>query len=219
MAPNRAFVQLRRILRSGYTNWGALRVLNDDVVAPGKGFGEHPHADMEILTYVLSGELAHRDSMGNVRVVWPGGVQYLSAGTGIEHAEFNGSATAPLHFLQMWVVPRAVRLAPNYGQIDFTVDDRRDRWLTIASGEAGVPAPIAIHQDATFSVARLERARLGHRVAPGRLAFLFVAEGDVVVGGETLRTGDAMRILGPYDIDATGAGELVLWDVPPLAAH
>ncbi len=90
-------------------------------------------------------------------------------------------ASALLHFLQMWVVPRAARLAPNYGQIDITVDDRRDRWLTVASGEAGVAAPIAIHQDATFSVARLERARLGHRVAAGRLAFLFVAEGDVAI--------------------------------------
>ena len=92
-------------------NWGALRVFNDDVVEAGKGFGTHPHRDMEILTYVLGGKLAHRDSMGNERVVAAGGVQYLSAGTGISHSEFNGSADAPLHFVQMWVVPQAQGLA------------------------------------------------------------------------------------------------------------
>jgi redox-sensitive bicupin YhaK (pirin superfamily) len=118
-------------------NWGTLRVFNDDIVAAGKGFGNHPHRDMEILTYVLEGDLAHRDSMGHERVVKAGGVQYLSAGTGISHSEYNHSSDAPLHFVQMWVVPSAQRLEPRYGQVDFTLEDRRNRWLTVASGMAG----------------------------------------------------------------------------------
>lgn len=199
-------------------NWGALRVFNDDVVAPGKGFGTHPHRDMEILTYVLDGELEHKDSMGNVGVVKPGGVQYLSAGAGIAHSEYNHSATDPVHFVQMWVVPHAAGLKPRYGQIDFTTAERLDRWLAIASGEAGVAAPIAIWQDATAYVARLATAHLTKPVRAGRYAFLFVASGDVTLGAETLHAGDAARIAGPFDIDVRGAGEIVLWDVPGAAA-
>jgi redox-sensitive bicupin YhaK (pirin superfamily) len=200
------------------THWGALRVFNDDVVQPGQGFGTHPHRDMEILTYVLAGELEHRDSMGNVGVVAPGGVQYLSAGTGISHSEYNHSKTAPVHLVQMWVMPRASNLVPRYGQVDFTLAERLDRWLTIASGETGVEAPIAIWQDATASVARLERARLTKSVRAGRYAFLFVAEGTVTVSDETLHAGDAARITGPFEIDARGAGEIVLWDLPDAGA-
>ncbi|MBD5633311.1 MAG: pirin family protein [Candidatus Eremiobacteraeota bacterium] len=197
-------------------NWGALRVFNDDVVAPGTGFGSHPHRDMEILTYVLSGELEHKDSMGNVGVVRPGGVQYLSAGTGIAHSEYNHSKTAPVHFVQMWVMPQARGLAPRYGQVDFSLEQRRDRWLAIASGEPGVDAPIAIWQDATAYVARVERATLTKAIAAGRRAFVFVAEGDVVLNGETLAAGDAARVAGPVDLEVNGSGELILWDVPPL---
>ncbi len=213
------------------TNWGALRVFNDDVVRPGEGFGTHPHRDMEILTYVLDGELAHRDSMGNERVVGPGAVQYLSAGTGIAHSEYNASATHPVHFVQMWVVPRATGLAPRYGQVDFTLDDRRDAWLTIASGSPGVDAPIAIWQDATAYVAHLGGATtLTKTIAPGRRAFLFVASGDVTLGetslgsgdappdGTALASGDAVRIVGPFDLSIAGRGEVVLWDVPSLEA-
>ena len=196
-------------------NWGALRVFNDDVIAPGKGFGEHPHRDMEILTYVLDGELAHSDSMGNVRVVGPGAVQYLSAGTGITHAEFNARDDRPVHLVQMWVVPRARGLAPRYGQVDFTLADRQDRWLAVATGEAGVEAPIALWQDATAYVARLDGTTLRKEVREGRYAFLFVADGEVQLGAETLRKGDAARLNGPYEIEAAGRGELVLWDVPP----
>jgi quercetin 2,3-dioxygenase len=197
-------------------HWGALRVVNDDVIAPGKGFGTHPHRDMEILTYVLEGELEHRDSMGNVGVVRPGGVQYLSAGTGIAHSEYNHSAERPVHLVQMWVLPQAQNLEPRYGQIDFTLADRQNKWLTIASGQTGIEAPIAIWQDATASVARLESSRLTKVVAADRLAFLFVAEGDVTLGGERLHAGDAARIQGPFDIDVAGTGELILWDVPPV---
>ena len=170
---------------------------------------------MEILTYVLDGELAHADSMGNERVVKAGAVQYLSAGTGIAHAEYNARADRPVHLVQMWVLPRARGLAPRYGQVDFTLADRRDRWLTIATGEAHVEAPIAIWQDATAYVARLESTSLRKTVREGRYAFLFVAEGEAMLGGETLCKGDAARFRGPYDIDVSGRGELVLWDVPP----
>jgi redox-sensitive bicupin YhaK (pirin superfamily) len=149
-------------------------------------------------------------------VVRPGGVQYLSAGTGIVHSEYNHSKTEPVHFVQMWVMPKAAGLEPRYGQNDFTLEQRRNRWLAIASGEAGVDAPIAIWQDATAYVARLEEAALAKSVAAGRYAFLFVASGTVTLDGETLSAGDAARIAGPLDIDVSGNGELVLWDVPTV---
>ncbi|MBD5657732.1 MAG: hypothetical protein IAI50_21530 [Candidatus Eremiobacteraeota bacterium] len=113
------------------------------------------------------------------------------------------------------VVPQANGLAPRYGQVDFTLEDRRDRWLTVASGE-GVEAPIAIWQDATAYVARVERARLRKPVGAGRFAFLFVAAGEVLVNGNALQAGDAARIAGPFEIDASGTGEIVLWDVPGI---
>jgi len=193
-------------------------VLNDDVVAPGTGFGAHPHRDMEILTYVLSGELEHKDSMGNVGIVRPGGVQYLSAGTGITHSEYNHSAVEPVHFVQMWVVPQAAGLAPRYGQVDYTLEDRRGRWLPIASGETGVDARIAIWQDATAYVARVDGEPIRFAVRPGRRAFLFVATGDVTLGDERLVAGDAARIAGPMDLVGGGTGEAILWDVPPMGA-
>jgi redox-sensitive bicupin YhaK (pirin superfamily) len=199
-------------------SWGALRVLNDDVVAPGKGFGTHPHRDMEILTYVLDGELEHRDSLGNVGVVGAGGVQYLSAGTGLSHSETNHSETSPLHFVQMWVMPRAQNLAPRYGQVDFKESDRHNRWLTVASGREGVETPISIWQDATAFVARLDASRLTKTVDDGRFAFLFVAAGDEIKFGDdvTLQAGDGVRIKGPFDIAVEGTGELILWDTPSL---
>jgi redox-sensitive bicupin YhaK (pirin superfamily) len=199
-------------------NWGALRVLNDDVVAPGMGFGAHPHRDMEILTYVLSGELEHKDSMGNVGIVRPGGVQYLSAGTGITHSEYNHSKTEPVHFVQMWVMPHARGLKPRYGQVDYTREQRTNTWLPIATGRAGVDSPIAIWQDASAFVARVESSSVTATIAAGRLAFLFVADGDVRIGGDTLSAGDAARIVGPIDLTVDGTGELILWDVPPVSA-
>jgi len=199
-------------------NWGALRVFNDDVVQPGKGFDAHPHRDMEILSYVLEGELEHKDSMGNVGVVRPGAVQYLSAGTGITHAEYNHSADEPLHFVQMWVLPRARGLAPRYGQVDYTLQERRNRWLAIASGEPGVISKIPLWQDATAYVSRLEGRGLVHNVRPGRYAFLFVADGEALVNGRPLERGDATRVSGPLELEVSGTAELVLWDLPPADA-
>jgi len=199
------------------TNWGALRVFNDDIVAAGKGFGRHPHRDMEILTYVLEGELEHADSLGNRGVVGAGSVQFLSAGTGIAHSEYNPSATMPVHFVQMWVEPRAANLPPRYGQVDFTQDERRNRWLAIATGQPGIEAPIELWQDATAYVSRVEGALPTRTIGAGRRAFLFVASGQVTLQQYELGTGDAVRLTGPCEIDVAGTGELILWDVPPVA--
>jgi len=198
-------------------NWGALRVFNDDYVAGGAGFPPHPHRDMEIVTYVLSGELAHRDSMGNHGVVGPGGVQFMSAGTGVRHSEFNNKPDETLHLVQMWVLPGKLGTTPSYGQHDFTVDDRRNKWLTIVSGEEGVDAPIRITQKATFSVARLENATLLKEFAPKRYGFLFVADGNVEVNGEALKPGDAVRLFDVERLSLKGSGEIVLWDLPEAA--
>lgn len=197
------------------THWGALRVLNDDRVAPGEGFPTHPHRDMEILTYVLAGELEHKDSMGNVDVVGPGGVQYMSAGTGVRHSEFNHSPDAELHLVQMWVVPFKAGLAPRYGQKDFTVEDRRGKWLHVASGDEGSTAPIRLWQNASFFVTRLEGGALSHAFSEGHLGFLFVAEGDVRANGHELHAGDAVRLAGLDALDVSGSGEVLLWDLPP----
>ena len=194
-------------------SWGALRVLNDDYIAAGSGFPTHPHRDMEILTYVLSGKLEHRDSMGNHGVVGPGGVQFMSAGTGVRHSEYNGSKTEELHLVQMWVVPGKMGVTPDYGQRDFSADERRNRWLDVASGRPGVAAPITLTQDAHFRVARLEDAALQHAFAAKRFGFLFVAEGEIVANGETLHAGDAVRIYDVADLALQGSGEVLLWDV------
>lgn len=195
-------------------NWGALRVFNDDYIAAGQGFPPHPHRDMEIVTYVLEGELAHKDSLGNHGVVGPGSVQFMSAGTGVRHSEFNNSPTEPLHLVQMWILPGKLNQPPSYGQMEFTTEDRHNRWLDIVSGQPTNHAPIRITQDATFAVARLEDTELVREFAPKRYAFLFVADGTVNVNGETLHKGDAVRAYDVARISAKGYGELVLWDLP-----
>jgi quercetin 2,3-dioxygenase len=198
-------------------HWGALRVFNDDDVAGGKGFPAHPHRDMEIVTYVLDGELAHRDSMGNHGVVGSGGVQFMSAGTGVTHSEYNNQSDEVLHLVQMWVLPGKMGQPPSYGQMDFAPDDRRNRWLRIVSGEDHVEAPIRITQRATFAVTRLEDAELVYAFEPRRYGFLFVAGGSVEVNGERLQTGDAVRSYDVGRLATKGRGEIVLWDLPEVA--
>jgi redox-sensitive bicupin YhaK (pirin superfamily) len=200
--------------------WGALRVFNDDHIAAGNGFPTHPHRDMDIVTYVLDGELEHKDSMGNRGVVSRYGVQYMSAGTGVRHSELNASQTEPLHLVQMWVLPQHAGIAPTYGQQSFTADDVRDRWLTIASGEPDVVAAIRLDADATFSVAELDaNTEVRHATKSGRRAFLFVAEGApaISVSGngspQQLAAGDAARIESGEEIVVHGPGHVVLWDV------
>lgn len=199
-------------------HWGALRVFNDDRIAPASGFPPHPHRDMEIVTYVLSGELAHRDSMGNHGVVGPGGVQFMSAGTGVRHSEYNNSETEPLHLVQMWVLPGRTGTAPSYGEMAFDAEQRRNRWLTLVSGDAAVDAPIRITQNATLHVARLEDAALALVFAPQRYGFLFVADGTVRANGEELSAGDAVRFYDVPRLEADGNGELVLWDLPEMSS-
>jgi quercetin 2,3-dioxygenase len=208
-------------------HWGALRVLNDDIVAPGEGFPTHPHRDMEIVTYVLSGKLEHRDSLGSHGIVGPGGAQFMSAGTGVRHSEFNHSKTEPLHFLQMWVLPAEPGVRPSYGQVEFTEADRRNRWLTVASGRHSVESAVRLSQDAAFFVTELVGDHhLRHTFDPGRLGFVFVAEGDVhaegldeadaVVEKTSLATGDAVRIANLARLSLRGDALVVLWDVPRI---
>lgn len=209
-----------------FVNWGALRVFNDDRVAPNEGFPTHPHRDMEIVTYVLSGRLEHRDSIGSHGVVGAGGVQYMSAGRGVRHSEFNYSKTDELHFLQMWVLPGELDGEPIYGQIDFDVEQRRNRWLLVASGHGHNEAPVPLTQDAMLLVSRLEGAELRHTFEPGRLGFLFIADGgidveafdghDRTITKEALTTGDGVRSAGVTRLLLKGAGEVVLWDLPRL---
>jgi redox-sensitive bicupin YhaK (pirin superfamily) len=197
-------------------NWGALRVFNDDTVAGGEGFPPHPHRDMEIVTYVLSGRLQHKDSLNNEGIVGPGGVQYVSAGTGVRHSEFNASPDEPLHFVQMWVLPGDLNQPPSYGQMDFTVDDRKNTWLRMVSGQRSVPSPIRITQDATLAVSRVEDSTVVYEFAPRRYGFLFVADGTVEANGEALHKGDAIRLFDIARLGVKGHGELVLWDIPPV---
>lgn len=194
--------------------WGALRVFNDDYITGGTGFPEHPHRDMEILTYVLSGELAHEDSMGNRGVVKSGGVQFMSAGTGVRHSEVNARKDTELHLVQMWVLPGKLGTPPTYGQVDFGAEDRRNAWLVVASGEPNEPAPIALTQNATLRVSRLENRELRHTFQPKRYGFLFVADGEIKVNGEQLGKGDAVRIYDVERLELKGTGEVVLWDLP-----
>jgi len=200
-------------------NWGALRVFNDDHVAAGEGFPTHPHRDMEIVTYVLDGNLEHKDSMGNHGVVGPGGVQYMSAGTGVRHSEFNHSSASELHFVQMWVVPDRAGLVPAYGQRDFTLADRFERWLDVAGGASLSSAAVRLSQDAGLRVAHIEKATLEHRFAAGRLGFLFVADGAIDANGARLKPGDAIRIGGVDQLTVRGSGEVVLWDLPALLSE
>ena len=197
--------------------WGALRVFNDDTIAAGEGFPMHPHRDMEIVTYVLSGELAHRDSIGNEGVVGPGGVQFMSAGTGVRHSEFNSRRDEPLHLVQMWIVPGQRGTTPSYGEMAFDARERHNRWLVVASGERDVAAPIRITQTATFKVAQLQGGAVTHGFAPQRYGFLFLASGGATVNGTSLKAGDAVKTYDVPSLEVSGDGEVVLWDLPDVA--
>jgi quercetin 2,3-dioxygenase len=187
----------------------ALRVINEDRVEGGKGFGTHPHRDMEIISYVLSGSLQHRDSMGTGSVIRPGDVQRMSAGTGVTHSEFNGSATDPVHFLQIWILPDSRGHAPSYEQKHFTEAERNGRLRLVASKD-GRDGSLSIHQDAAMFAGLLapgERAR--HDLSPGRHAWLHVARGSVEVGGQVLASGDAAAF-EPKGAAAGDTGEIVI---------
>lgn len=197
-------------------NWGPLRVFNDDVVQPGGGFGMHPHRDMEIITYVLEGELEHRDHLGHREVVRPGDVQVMSAGKGIVHAEMNPSKTNPVHLLQIWVMPRTRGGEPRYEQRQFSAEQRANRLLPVVSS-GDVDDTIAINQDATIYVSALKRGeRLTHTAKPNRHAYLFVTKGQLAVNGQVVNTGDQLRAKDQTQltIDANDDAELILLDLP-----
>ena len=203
-------------------NFGPLRVFNDDVVRGGGGFDMHPHRDMEIVTYVISGRLEHRDHLGNRGVVHPGEVQVMSAGKGIMHAEFNASRTEPVRLLQLWVLPRRRGNKPRWEQRQFTPEQRAGRLLpVVASADTNDAATLKIDQDATIYVSSLKAGEsVEHRSpAPGRKVYLFVIDGAVTLDGDTtLSAGDQARVeLGDETtlaIRADENAELILLDLP-----
>lgn len=192
----------------------SLRVINDDVVMPGRGFGTHPHRDMEIVTYILDGELEHRDSMGNGRVIRKGEVQYMAAGSGVTHSEFNPSKDREVHLLQIWIVPDEKGVPPGYAERSFA--GAADGTLTLIASGSGRDSSIRIHQDADLWLGKLAAGiRINHSVAENRHIWLHVAEGEVEVAGEILKSGDAMAINdeGSVDIAGLASSQILLFDL------
>jgi hypothetical protein len=183
----------------------SLRVINDDIVEPGTGFGTHPHRDMEILTLVLDGALEHKDSTGAAGVIRPGDIQRMSAGTGIRHSEYNHSKTEPVHFLQIWIIPEARGLKPGYAQVHIPADERRGRLRLLASRD-GRDGSVTINQDATVHTARLQPGeKVEHALARGRGAWVHVASGAVRIGDRPLGQGDGAVIEDEPRLVVTGS--------------
>jgi len=199
-----------------HMGFGPLRVINEDRVAAGAGFGTHGHRDMEIISYVLDGALEHKDSMGTGSVLHYGDVQRMSAGSGVRHSEFNGSKTEPVHFLQIWIQPSAKGIAPSYEEKHFTAEEKQGRLRLIASGD-GREGSVLIHQDASLYAAILNgEDKLEHTLAAGRLGYVHVIRGRVEVNGVALQGGDALKI-GAEDklrFANAEAAELLLFDLP-----
>jgi quercetin 2,3-dioxygenase len=193
----------------------SLRVINEDRVVPGGGFPTHPHRDMEIVTYVLDGALEHRDSMGNGSLIRPGEVQRMSAGTGITHSEYNASKTEPVHFLQIWLLPREQGLLPGYEQRAFDLDGDPPGFRLIASPD-GRPGSVRIHQDAELLAARLQPGqRTVHLLQPGRHAWVQVARGRITLNGEALAAGDGAAVGQESELrfETRETAEVLLFDL------
>lgn len=193
----------------------ALRVINEDVVAPGTGFGTHGHKDMEILTWVLEGGLEHQDSLGTKGVIRPGEAQIMSAGTGIRHSEYNASKIEPVHFMQIWMLPEAKDLKPRYHQVAFPDDRLRNTWGLIASRE-GADGSVVVFQDLKVHVARLDLgAQLSRGLDPARAGWLHVAKGAVLANGQALKAGDALALEAESNLDlkASEASEVLFFDL------
>ena len=198
-----------------FMGFGPLRVINEDRVKPGQGFGTHGHSDMEIISYVLDGALEHKDSMGNGSVIRPGDVQRMSAGTGVRHSEFNASQTDPVHFLQIWILPEQKGIEPGYEQKFFSADDKRGR-LRLIGRRDGRDGSVKIHQDANLYAAVLaEGERVRHELAAGRKAWVQVARGSVRLNHSQLKRGDGVAFEGPAELELTGASdtEVLLFDM------
>ena len=198
-----------------HMGFGPLRVINDDRVAAGAGFPTHPHADMEIISYVLEGALEHKDSLGTGSVIRPGDVQRMSAGTGIRHSEFNASKTEPVHFLQIWIVPEQRGIAPGYEQKAFAADDKRGRLRLVGSRD-GREGSVTIHRDVDLYAALLaDGDAVAHELRPGRGAWVQVASGTAMLDGEPLAAGDgvAIQASGPIELTGTADAEILLFDL------
>ncbi len=198
-------------------NWmgfRSLRVINDDLVMPAMGFGTHPHRDMEIITYVLSGALEHKDSMGNGRVIRPGEVQYMAAGTGIRHSEFNPSKDEAVHLLQIWIVPERDGLKPRYAEKSLVNAPKGTFNLVVSN--TGRSDSLAINQDADLYIAKLDRgSKVSHALKPGRHAWLHIAEGEVKADGDSLKAGDGVGFSGEpgLELAATKPSQVLLFDL------
>ncbi|MGH8159959.1 MAG: pirin family protein [Rhodanobacter sp.] len=198
-----------------HMGFGPLRVINEDRVAPGQGFGAHPHQDMEILSWVLSGTLEHKDSLGTGAQIRPGELQRMSAGTGVTHSEFNASDSEPVHFLQIWILPERLGLAPGYEQRSFASDEMNDRWQLIGSGDPRDGA-VKIHQDVDLFAARIHAGReLVHKPEGDRNLWLQVILGSVEVDDEVLSAGDgaAWMTAETVSVRARSDAEVLLFDM------
>jgi quercetin 2,3-dioxygenase len=199
----------------GHMGFGPLRVINEDRVAPGEGFPEHPHSDMEIVTYVLEGALEHKDSLGTGSVIRPGDVQRMSAGKGIRHSEFNASRSEPVHLLQIWIIPERRGLEPGYEEKSFPAEEKRGRLRLVASRD-GREGSVKIHQDASLYATILGKGqRVAHELAAGRLAWVQVAKGSALLNGEDLEAGDgaALDVSGTLELEGARDAEVLLFDM------
>jgi redox-sensitive bicupin YhaK (pirin superfamily) len=198
-----------------HMGWGDLRVINDDIVAPGQGFGKHGHRDMAIISYVLEGALAHTDSIGNGSVLHPGQVQLMNAGTGVMHSEFNPSVSDPVHFLQIWVMPAANGTAPSYQETAFTDTQKRGKLCLLASPN-GQDQSLTIGQDVKLFASLLDgNERINYAFESGRLGYVHVARGSIEINGEQYHAGDAAKISGA-DVVLLANGqnaEILLFDL------
>jgi redox-sensitive bicupin YhaK (pirin superfamily) len=201
---------------ANFMGFGPLRVINEDRVQPGMGFGTHGHRDMEIISYVLDGQLSHRDDMGNGSIITPGDVQRMSAGRGVMHSEFNPSKTEGVHFLQIWIEPATRGIPASYEQSRVT-DDAKRGTLALIAGPEGAGAAVTIHQDARIYATLLDgNATVTQPIAPGRRAYVHVARGSVKVNGVALAEGDAARMESEAQVVLSGGAgaEVLLFDLP-----
>lgn len=201
-----------------HVHWGPLRVINEDRVQPGRGFGTHGHRDMEIISYVISGALGHKDSMGNAASIVPGEVQRMSAGTGVTHSEYNHDAQRTTHFLQIWIIPDRTGVTPGYAQRSFSDEEKRGR-LRLAVSPDGAEDSVTIQQDARMYAGLFdgdECAALD--LAEGRLGYVHVVRGNALVNGHVLRAGDALLYRDEPRIDIEGGhdAEVLAFDLPRM---
>ena len=201
---------------SAWMGFSVLRVINEDVIAPAQGFGTHSHDNMEIITYVLQGNLAHKDSMGNIETIKQGHIQRMTAGTGVSHSEFNASDAEPVHLLQIWIMPNQQSLPPSYEDKFFSDEQKRNQWCLLASENADENS-LKVHQDMALFAAKLsERNQLDYVLKQSRSAYLQVASGGVEIDGKPLNAGDAamFTVAESIHISATNDAEILLFDLP-----